>query len=99
MKKVNEKKAVKAEKKVSKSETRRSAVQKKPAVKAAKPAKKVVSEDEVAFNKFIDSFDQRGADAASCSQSTRPESSAASLQRKINRKVQYSVNRRAAGAD
>lgn len=69
MKKVNEKKAVKAEKKlfkgevipaqkkVSKSETRRSAVQKKPAVKAAKPAKKVVSEDEVAFNKFIDSFD------------------------------------------
>ncbi|MBP5358375.1 MAG: hypothetical protein J6Y69_04225 [Treponema sp.] len=57
MKKVNEKKAVKAEKKVSKSETRRSAVQKKPTAKAAKPVKKTISEDEAAFNKFIDGFD------------------------------------------
>jgi|GEM_PF-3909876 len=57
MKKVNEKKAVKAEKKVSKSETRRSAVQKKPAAKAAKPVKKAISEDEAAFDKFLEKYD------------------------------------------
>ena len=57
MKKVNEKKAVKAEKKVSKSETRRSAVQKKPATKAVKPVKKAISEDEAAFDKFLEKYD------------------------------------------
>lgn len=60
MKKVNEKKAVKAEKKVSKSETRRSAVQKKPTAKAAKkaePKKVEKTDDEIAFDKFLSTYD------------------------------------------